>query len=71
MRACSGIESYSFELGCGLVVDGELEWLTDGVVPSEAEGSIYEQIERSGAPQLLLEHYAGRLEYHTPWSLGA
>jgi hydroxymethylpyrimidine pyrophosphatase-like HAD family hydrolase len=65
-----GITSYSFELGCGLVLDGELEWLTDGVVPSESEGTIYEQIERSGAPQLLLERYAGRLEYHTPWSVG-
>jgi hydroxymethylpyrimidine pyrophosphatase-like HAD family hydrolase len=65
-----GITSYSFELGCGLVVDGELEWLTDGVVPSESEGTIYEQIERSGAPELLLERYAGRLEYHTPWSVG-
>jgi hydroxymethylpyrimidine pyrophosphatase-like HAD family hydrolase len=65
-----GISSYSFELGCGLVVDGELEWLTDGIVPSESEGSIYEQIERSGAPLLLLERYEGRLEYHTPWSAG-
>jgi hydroxymethylpyrimidine pyrophosphatase-like HAD family hydrolase len=65
-----GISSYSFELGCGLVVDGELEWLTDGIVPSESEGTIYDQIERSGAPQLLLERYADRLEYHTPWSAG-
>jgi hydroxymethylpyrimidine pyrophosphatase-like HAD family hydrolase len=65
-----GISCYSFELGCGLVVDGELEWLTDGIVPSDSEGTIYEQIERSGAPRLLLEHYAGRLEYHTPWSAG-
>jgi hydroxymethylpyrimidine pyrophosphatase-like HAD family hydrolase len=65
-----GISSYSFELGCGLVVDGELEWLTDGVVPSESEGTIYEQIERSGAPKLLLERYHDRLEYHTPWSAG-
>ena len=31
-----GSSSYIFELGCGLVVDGELEWLTDGVVPSRA-----------------------------------
>jgi phosphoglycolate phosphatase len=63
-----GCTAYTFEVGCGLVIDGELEWLTDGIVPSETEGSIYEQIERSGAPALLLERYAGRLEYHTPWS---
>ena len=65
-----GSNSYIFELGCGLVLDGELEWLTDGVVPSVEQGTIYEQIERSGAPALLLERYAGRLEYHTPWSIG-
>jgi hydroxymethylpyrimidine pyrophosphatase-like HAD family hydrolase len=65
-----GSDSYIFELGCGLVVDGELEWLTDGIVPSEEAGTIFEQIERSGAPALLLDRYAGRLEYHTPWSRG-
>lgn len=65
-----GSSSYIFELGCGLVVDGELEWLTDGIVPSESEGTIHDQIARSGAPQLLLKRYAGRLEYHTPWSEG-
>jgi phosphoglycolate phosphatase len=65
-----GSSAYVFELGCGLVVDGELEWLTDGVVPSSDKGSIYDQIEASGAPRLLLEHFNGRLEYHTPWSIG-
>jgi phosphoglycolate phosphatase len=65
-----GSSSYIFELGCGLVLDGELEWLTDGIVPSDSAGSIYHQIEASGAPPLLLERFAGRLEYHTPWSVG-
>ena len=65
-----GSSAYIFELGCGLVVDGELEWLTDGVVPSADAGTIFDQIEASGAPALLLEHFAGRLEYHTPWSGG-
>jgi hydroxymethylpyrimidine pyrophosphatase-like HAD family hydrolase len=65
-----GASSYIFELGCGLVLDGELEWLTDGVVPSGSRGSIYEQIKVSGAPSLLLERFAGSLEYHTPWSHG-
>lgn len=64
-----GSDSYIFELGCGLVVDGELEWLTDGVVPSTERGTIYEQIEQSGAPALLLDRFAGRLEYHTPWAV--
>jgi phosphoglycolate phosphatase len=63
-----GSSAYIFELGAGLVLDSELEWLTDGVVPSADAGSIFEQIDASGAPGLLLESYAGRLEYHTPWS---
>jgi hydroxymethylpyrimidine pyrophosphatase-like HAD family hydrolase len=65
-----GQNSYIFEIGCGLVVDGELEWLTDGLVPSPDAGSIYDQIDASGAPSLLLQRFAGRLEYHTPWSVG-
>lgn len=65
-----GSSAYIFESGCGLVLGDELEWLTDGVVPSDSSGSIFDQIEASGAPALLLERYAGRLEYHTPWSIG-
>ncbi len=65
-----GSSAYIFELGCGLVVDGELEWLTDGFEPSEQSGSIHDQITRTGAPELLLERFAGRLEYHTPWAAG-
>ena len=64
-----GSDSYIFELGCGLVVGGELEWLTAGVVPDE-RGSIHAQLEATGAPELLLSAFAGRLEYHTPWSAG-
>jgi hydroxymethylpyrimidine pyrophosphatase-like HAD family hydrolase len=65
-----GCSSYIFELGCGLVLDGELEWLTGGVVPSDERGTIYAQIEASGAPALLFDRYGDRLEYHTPWSVG-
>jgi phosphoglycolate phosphatase len=65
-----GQSSYIFELGCGLVVDGELEWLTGDCVPSDERGTIFDQIAASGAPELLLEAFPGRLEYHTPWSEG-
>ncbi len=65
-----GSSTYIFELGCGLVLDGELEWLTDSLAPSVACGSIFEQIQATGAPGLLLERYQGQLEYHTPWSHG-
>jgi len=63
-----GSSAYIFELGCGLVLDGELEWLTDGLEPSPGKGSIFDQIEASGAPALLLDRYADAIEYHTPWS---
>jgi hydroxymethylpyrimidine pyrophosphatase-like HAD family hydrolase len=63
-----GCTAYIFELGCGLVLDDELEWLTDGLAPSRTRGSIFEQIQATGAPGLLLERYQGQLEYHTPWS---
>lgn len=65
-----GSTAYIFELGCGLVLDGELEWLTDGLQPSASAGTIFDQITGSGAPALLLERFAARLEYHTPWSVG-
>jgi hydroxymethylpyrimidine pyrophosphatase-like HAD family hydrolase len=63
-----GISSYAFEAGAGLVLDGELHWLTGGLVPREGH-TIFDQIEACGAPALLLERYAGRLEYHDPWHL--
>ncbi len=60
-----GQSSYIFEAGACVVLDGEEHWLTGELLPGEL--TIAEQIERSGAPALLLEHYAGRLEYHEPW----
>lgn len=63
-----GLTSYVFEAGAGLVVDDELEWLTGGMVPGER--TIHDQITESGAPAMLLGHYAGRLEYHEPWHAG-
>ena len=65
-----GQRSYIFELGCGLVVDGEREWLTGDLIPSDEDGTIFEQIDATGAPRLLLDAFPGRLEYHTPWSVG-
>ena len=64
-----GVRSYIFEAGCGLVLDGELEWLTDGLEPRDGE-TIHDQIEASGAPALLLERYAGRLRVYEPWRFG-
>ncbi len=66
-----GQDSFIFEagacvvLGADWVLGGEEHWLTGELVPGEL--TIAEQIERSGAPELLLERYEGRLEYHEPW----
>jgi hydroxymethylpyrimidine pyrophosphatase-like HAD family hydrolase len=62
-----GQASYIYEAGACVVLDGEEHWLTGELLPGEH--SIAEQIEASGAPGLLLEEYAGRLEYHEPWHL--
>jgi hydroxymethylpyrimidine pyrophosphatase-like HAD family hydrolase len=61
-----GHRAFIFEAGCGLEVDGELTYLTgDQLVAGET--TIHDQITATGAPQLLLETYSGRLEYHDPW----
>jgi hydroxymethylpyrimidine pyrophosphatase-like HAD family hydrolase len=64
-----GQRAYIFEVGSCLVLDGEEHWLTGDLLPGEG-GTIFEQIDASGAPALLLERYAGRLEYHDPWHRG-
>jgi len=61
-----GQTSYIYEVGSCLVLDGEEHWLTGDLQPNE-QGSIFEQVAASGAPDLLLDHFAGRLEYHHPW----
>jgi phosphoglycolate phosphatase len=63
-----GQTSYIFEVGCGLVMDGEETFLTGDLQPRDGR-TIHRLIEDSGAPTLLLERYAGRLEYHAPWHL--
>ncbi|MBJ7329728.1 MAG: HAD hydrolase family protein [Solirubrobacteraceae bacterium] len=63
-----GQPSYIFEAGAGLVLDGETFWLCDGLEPGEL--TIAEQVAVGGAPELLLERFAGRLEYHAPWHEG-
>lgn len=61
-----GQRSYIFEVGAGLVIDDDIEWLTGGLEPDET-GNIYQQIEAAGVPALLLENFDDRLEYHAPW----
>jgi hydroxymethylpyrimidine pyrophosphatase-like HAD family hydrolase len=64
-----GQSAYIYEVGCGLHLDGEDSYLTGDIQPREGR-TVYQQVEEAGAPALLLEHYAGRFEYHDPWHLG-
>jgi hydroxymethylpyrimidine pyrophosphatase-like HAD family hydrolase len=64
-----GLTSYVYELGGGMVVDGEDMPLTPGFESSNGR-TVYERIEQSGAPRLLLDSFPGRLEYHEPWHRG-
>jgi hypothetical protein len=64
-----GQAAFVYEAGASVVIDGEEHWLTDGILPREGQ-TVHDQIGETGAPQLLLEHYAGRLEYHDPWHIG-
>jgi hypothetical protein len=63
-----GQTSYIYEAGACVVLDGEEHWLTGDLQPGGV--SIHDQITSTGAPAVLLEHYAGRLEYHDPWAAG-
>jgi phosphoglycolate phosphatase len=63
-----GQSSYIFEVGTGMVIDGELTFLTGELQPRDGR-TIHDQIAESGAPELLLRHYEGRLEPHHPWAL--
>src|SRR5437763_10102989 len=56
-----GQTSYIYEMGCGLVVDGEEEFLTGDLQPRDGK-TVHRLIEESGALQQLLDKYARRLE---------
>jgi hydroxymethylpyrimidine pyrophosphatase-like HAD family hydrolase len=64
-----GSPSFIYESGAAVVLQGEEHWLTGDYVPRDGR-TIFAQITDTGAPALLLEHFAGRLEYHDPWHLG-
>jgi hydroxymethylpyrimidine pyrophosphatase-like HAD family hydrolase len=63
-----GQTSYIYEVGSGLVIDGEETFLTGELQPADGI-TVHALIEQTGAPALLLERYVGRLEHHAPWHL--
>jgi len=64
-----GQTSYIFEVGAAMVVDGETTFLTGDLQPRDGQ-SVHDQIAATGAPDLLLSRYDGRLEYHAPFHVG-
>ena len=64
-----GQSSYIYEAGCAVVIDRETTLLT-GDAAGDGEETLFEQIEGRGIPQLLFDHFDGRLEYHAPWHTG-
>ena len=60
-----GQPSYIYEMGSGFVDGDEEVFLTGSFQPGEE--TVHEQIERAGAPRLLLESFPGRIEPHAPW----
>ena len=63
-----GQTSYIYEVGSGLVIDGE-EWFLTGELQPTDDKTVHQLVEEGGAPALLLDTYAGRLEPHAPWHL--
>lgn len=61
-----GQDSYIYEIGSGVVVAGE-EHLLCGAFAPTGDRTPHQLIEESGAPALLLEAFAGRLQYLHPY----
>ena len=49
-----------------MVIDGERTYLTGEWLPDE-DGTPAQKLIDAGIPELLFDHFDGRLEWHTPW----
>ena len=61
-----GQRSYIYEVGCGVVIDGEKTVLV-GDAEADEDKSLAETMVDRGIPDLLFNHFEGRLEWHYPW----
>ncbi len=64
-----GLTSFVYELGGGIVIEGENTLLSGDLEPRDGK-TVHELITESGAPQLLFDRFQGRIEYHEPWHTG-
>ncbi len=63
-----GQSSFIFEAGSAFSIDGETFMATGDFVHEDGV-SLVDQVSARGVPDLLLEHFEGRFEYHEPWHL--
>jgi phosphoglycolate phosphatase len=61
-----GSTSYICEVGSLVVVDGERTVLAGNLDPDPGKTLAETMVDR-GIPDELFEHFAGKLEWHTPW----
>lgn len=64
-----GATAYGFEIGGGLVVDGEDFWQTGSLQPGEGR-TVFDEIMGRGVLELLTSHFPGLIELHSPWHTG-
>ena len=62
-----GSTSYIYEAGCAVVIDGERTVLDRRSRAPTRAGPLAETMVDRGIPDELFEHFAGRLEWHSPW----
>jgi hydroxymethylpyrimidine pyrophosphatase-like HAD family hydrolase len=63
-----GQSSFIFEAGSAFSIDGEITMAT-GDFAHEVGMNLVDQVSARGVPDLLLDHFGDRLEYHEPWHL--
>jgi hydroxymethylpyrimidine pyrophosphatase-like HAD family hydrolase len=61
-----GSTSYICEVGCLVVMDGERTELVGDLEPDPGK-TLAETMVDSGIPDELFDHFAGKLEWHSPW----
>ena len=61
-----GSTAYIYEVGCGIVIDGEKTLLVGDASADESK-TLAETIVDSGVADLLFDHFDGRIEWHRPW----
>jgi hydroxymethylpyrimidine pyrophosphatase-like HAD family hydrolase len=61
-----GQTAYIYEVGCGVVIDGEKTVLV-GDAEADPDKTLAETMVDRGIPDLLFSHFEERLEWHRPW----